>query len=722
MKKIFLLLGIMLVSTSLFAKEYLISGKVTDENGKPLTGIEIVATKGSMTQKYFTNLTGEYSLNLEEDTYKIYFQIYDYIYIFPDKKEIKIKVKKDAKYDFQLNLDSFKLNQKAMGIGKLRGKVYDENGKPVVGAEIRVIGTDCKTNVSDSSNGKYEILNIPDGEHRVMATCIGKEFQIKDVKILKYGGVSNLNFVLIKDTNKIDTNGIFYPMGERYSEEGGFGDYDEMEFASDASVSKSMKRPMAIGLASEEAMSGGIDMEEIGSSVPPTSSAQAGTLTSGEVNDFRKWDMWNDVSEEELSEFREVWEMNTTNRYTVQLVNSAGNPVVDAKVYLKNKNNEIIWQARSDNTGKAELWANIYNYEKIEDYIIETERDGNTETIEDAHPFKEGVNIIQTDWLCDNHKNLDILFAVDATGSMGDEIEYLQAELNDIITRVKENNKELEVRLGSLFYRDKRERYLVTKTPLSTDINQTLKFINSQHASGGGDYPEAVEVAMETAVNGFEWSEDAAARLMFLILDAPAHEDEKTLKRLHEITARLAMEGIRVIPVACSGIERETEFLMRSTALATNGTYVFLTDDSGIGNDHLEPITDSYEVEKMNDLFIRLIGQFAMIPNCENPELTEKEISENVFNKGDEVKPKTEDISKLMICYPNPTNGIFTMDLKTNIDELYLIDIAGKIIRRMENLNKGKHQINISEFPNGVYFIKFMEGGQWGLAKILIQK
>ena len=55
---------------------------------------------------------------------------------------------------------------------------------------------------------------------------------------------------------------------------------------------------------------------------------------------------------------------------------------------------------------------------------------------------------------------------------------------------------------------------------------------------------------------------------------------------------------------------------MRTFVLLTNGTYTFLTDDSGIGNSHIKPTIDSYEVEKLNDLLLRLILQRAVLPEC----------------------------------------------------------------------------------------------------------
>lgn len=45
-------------------------------------------------------------------------------------------------------------------------------------------------------------------------------------------------------------------------------------------------------------------------------------------------------------------------------------------------------------------------------------------------------------------------------------------------------------------------------------------------------------------------------------------------------------------------------------AILTSGTYVFITNDSGIGNEHLEASVGEYEVELLNKLMIRLIQEY----------------------------------------------------------------------------------------------------------------
>jgi len=74
--------------------------------------------------------------------------------------------------------------------------------------------------------------------------------------------------------------------------------------------------------------------------------------------------------------------------------------------------------------------------------------------------------------------------------------------------------------------------------------------------------------------------------------------------------AYASANGIRIIPVASSGIDKNTEFLLRAMAVTSGGTYTFLTDHSGVGESHLEPTIGSYEVEYLNDLMVRLINGY----------------------------------------------------------------------------------------------------------------
>ena len=133
----------------------------------------------------------------------------------------------------------------------------------------------------------------------------------------------------------------------------------------------------------------------------------------------------------------------------------------------------------------------------------------------------------------------------------------------------------------------------------------------------------------------------------------------------------------------------------RPTALATNGTYLFLTDDSGVGNAHLAPTTDDYDVELLNEAIIRLVNQYVQVPACNNATiLAEKQIIK-------------EDTKQTINYYPNPTSGEMTIELKESVGEMYITDISGKILQRWEKVEAGKIQADLSNYASGIYFLKW---------------
>lgn len=337
---------------------------------------------------------------------------------------------------------------------------------------------------------------------------------------------------------------------------------------------------------------------------------EAGQITAGEWNDLNNWDFWESLNgNSEFSQMSSYWKYNFENRIAVNVKSNSEN-VIDIPVTLLNSQNEIIWASRTNNKGNAELWpllenkdqSNIQNLKiKIGDQIFE-----NIET------YKKGtINklVLQNTYRQKSEQNIDIAFMVDATGSMGDEIDYLKEELTDVISQVKNKNQNLKINMGAVFYRDKGDQYVTKVSPFSANSSNTVSFIKEQSADGGGDFPEAVETALDESINNLQWSENATSRILFLVLDAPPHYDDQIITQIHNLIQTASKKGIRIIPITASGIDKETEFLMRYMAIATNGTYVFITNDSGIGNDHIIASVGNYQVEYLNQLMARLINE-----------------------------------------------------------------------------------------------------------------
>ena len=439
--------------------------------------------------------------------------------------------------------------------------------------------------------------------------------------------------------------------------------------------------------------------------------AKSRILTAGEVNDFNKWKMWEDYTENEFKTLSVFWGMRSNNRYSVQLTDKKHNAIMNEPVFLVNKiTKDTVWKAFTDNTGKAELWAGFFKSNTgTENYFI-TDKQENT--VQNPSEFSQGVNLLVADKSCQFSNDVDIAFVVDATGSMGDEIEFLKLELEDVIRNTMDKYNSLSLRAASVFYRDKRDDYLTKNVAFNDDLLKALNFIKLQSAGGGGDFPEAVDDALSTALDSLQWNSKARTKLLFLILDAPPHNDAK--ERIQQLTLKAAAMGIRIVPVACSGTDKSTEFLLRSMALATNGTYTFLTNHSGVGNSHIEPTTDKYEVELLNNLLQRIIGQFLYAKDCSADQTVQ-------VQQPDIRQPDNILTVKL---YPNPTSGRFTIESKKDIKEIYIADFSGKILMRLSAADKkGKWQVDIGNYPSGAYVVKYITAdNKWGAEKVILMR
>ena len=432
-------------------------------------------------------------------------------------------------------------------------------------------------------------------------------------------------------------------------------------------------------------------------------------LTAGEVNDFLKWEMWKDLTEDEFSSFSEYWGIKPQNRFCVQLTNATGDAIVGEPVFLKDrKSDKTMWRAITDNTGKAELWANLFEEEGLEKLIIQG--DGFLE----RRPvlFQQGINHIEVNTSCQSSNLVDIAFVVDATGSMQDELEFLKLELEEVIRNTFDKFSNLDLRAASVFYRDFNDEYVTRHVDFNNDLLKVLNFIKLQSASGGGDNPEAVDSALHVTLHQLKWSQKARTKLLFLLSDAPPHD--YAIGKMKTLIEEAASLGIRIVPLACSGSNKNYEYLQRSMALATNGTYACLTNHSGIGGHHEEPTTDSYKVELLNNLLQRFIEQSTFVPEC-NEQKTKLELEEIpvAFATSKETVIKS---------FPNPTAGKINVELSGEMAAIYLTDFTGKILQRLA-AEKPVQQLDLTGYPSAIYFLTYLtKDGKKGTERIVLQR
>lgn len=202
-----------------------------------------------------------------------------------------------------------------------------------------------------------------------------------------------------------------------------------------------------------------------------------------------------------------------------------------------------------------------------------------------------------------SNTELDVAFLIDVTGSMGDELRYLQTEVDGIAQRIKTKFPSTTPRFGLVVYRDHDDAF-VTRSFDFTNVTEFQTKLGEQMASGGGDFPEAVPEGLDATMK-LSWRTGGVARLAFWVADAPHHTG--TEQSVQASIAAAVAKDVHIYPVAASGTDDRTEFTMRTAAQLTGGRYVFLTDDSGVGYAHAEPHIPCYHVTRFDGAIVRMV-------------------------------------------------------------------------------------------------------------------
>ncbi|MDA3846868.1 MAG: VWA domain-containing protein [Vallitaleaceae bacterium] len=341
---------------------------------------------------------------------------------------------------------------------------------------------------------------------------------------------------------------------------------------------------------------------------------QYGQLTAGEWNDNENFDYFkNVINNNDWYDMQAHWGFTNWERYEITVMNEEDRVISGATVIFYDEQGQVYYQIMTDNKGVAYAFPYINQEEDIQNTVnLKVEYNGETYDFGDASDISgDNQYKLVIPQNATRNSDVDIMFVIDTTGSMADELAYLKKEIQNVVTEVQNQNaNNLNIRLSINYYRDETDEYVVRSYPFTTDIDAVVEQIGNQWSDGGGDYEEAVETALMDGITGHNWNVDAGSKLLFLVLDAPPHHNDNTLTTLEQIVSLTSEMGIKIIPVASSGVDKETEFLLRFLSLTTGGTYVFLTDDSGIGGSHLEPTIGDYQVEYLNDLLVRLINGY----------------------------------------------------------------------------------------------------------------
>lgn len=175
---------------------------------------------------------------------------------------------------------------------------------------------------------------------------------------------------------------------------------------------------------------------------------------------------------------------------------------------------------------------------------------------------------------------VEVVFALDTTGSMSGLIEAAKEKIWSIATTLASAQPAPEIRMGLVAYRDRGDSYVTRVVDLSDDLDTLYASLMDLKARGGGDGPESVNQALHDAVQGISWSQDRNAyKVVFLVGDAPPHMDYQDDVKYPQTIAAAQKKGIKINAVQC-GQNSSTTREWQTIAQLAKGSY-FSVDQEG---------------------------------------------------------------------------------------------------------------------------------------------
>lgn len=304
-------------------------------------------------------------------------------------------------------------------------------------------------------------------------------------------------------------------------------------------------------------------------------------------------------------------------RLTFRVTDDAGMPVSNAELTVR-VGNEVLIMSLSHPDGTFRLYPAALGTSATSFSVSARARDTRGTRTASAQVDREGPRI--TELKLDGPRSLpdpvplDVLFVMDTTGSMGEEIERLRATIEIIYANLVALKPQPLVRFGMVLYRDQGDMYVTKRVPFTGDLDEFQNQLDQVRAGGGGDTPEDLESALDEAVNAMDWNM-AGVRVGFIITDAEAHLDYGRQYTYIDAANDARARGIKLFSIGTGGLGLEGEYQLRQISQLTDAKYIFLTygetgeSEGGKSGSVSHHTGANWQAEKLEAIIIRFVKE-----------------------------------------------------------------------------------------------------------------
>lgn len=314
----------------------------------------------------------------------------------------------------------------------------------------------------------------------------------------------------------------------------------------------------------------------------------------------------------------------------------------------------------------------------------------------------------------------DIVFIIDSTGSMGDEINNVRNNVAAFADSLKDKN--IAAYLGLVEYKDEQEEPGSTTVHRNgsknwfSDIDQFKSAVRNLTASGGGDEPESAVDALEMAR---QLDLRPNAKKFFVLITDATYKQSSSLTMQEEIE-RLKSQGIYTSVVSMNGLEPTYRNLYSSTdgifaniygnftvelqlladrigeVVEEDGVWIYLdtliptavkvdvlpenadesidSDNDGVADIHeLKSVTpiEKYDLDKIVDLVTggevtgTHLGKVKVYPFNSNP--ADPDTDKDGYGDADDLNPKIKFVTPIILLHGRISNTDATFGAATAV-------------------------------------------------------
>ncbi|HSV98161.1 MAG TPA: VWA domain-containing protein [Spirochaetota bacterium] len=338
---------------------------------------------------------------------------------------------------------------------------------------------------------------------------------------------------------------------------------------------------------------------------PPSASG----LKAGFSDDNKQFNYFVNFQDKYGEQVRH-YPINIRERISIRVIDSGKRSIANAKIEVFYKKKALV-SGKTYSDGIYLFFPSEYDTKYTSFRATVTVGQLKREVLFDRQGKREITVPMEMERPVQKNVPLDIVFILDTTGSMGEEISRLKSTIEIINLNLASLSTRPKIRFGMVLYKDKDDEYLTKIVPLTGDLDKFRSELDRVNASGGGDEPEDLQSALQDTIKKIAWNTDGI-RLAYIITDAPPHLDYGQEYTYATAAKDARRAGIKIFSVGTGGLNLMGEYILRQIAQYTSAAYIFLTygekgeSEGGREGSVSHHTGANFQTDKLESIIIRL--------------------------------------------------------------------------------------------------------------------